>query len=405
MRATVVVVGDLARSPRMQYHALALAERGVDVDAVGYASTGEPAEPVAHPRITYHLLRPPALRTRVPGAAFVPAALVDTLVAAARLSTTLLRRVGRPDVILVQNPPALPTLPAALLAARAHRARLVVDWHNLGYTMLALRLGRRHPAVRLMRWCEESLGRRAHGHLAVSRALRTELVERAGLREVAIFRDRPSAAFAPLPAGEREAVRARVFQALAVPDKAEDTAVVVSPTSWTADEDFDLLAEALPACARSVGVPVLMLLTGDGPRRASFEARVAALALGRIHVRTRWFPAAEYRQVLGAADLGLSLHRSSSGLDLPMKVADMVGAGLPVLALDYGACLQEMVRPGVDALVFHDAPALAATLTGLLEGFPGLTPALDGVRAASRAASTSSWHDGWAAEAWPIIRG
>ena len=72
---------------------------------------------------------------------------------------------------------------------------------------------------------------------------------------------------------------------------------------------------------------------------------------------------------------------------------------------DYGACLREMVRPGLDALVFHDAPALVAILTGLFEGFPGSTPALDGIRAASRAASTSSWDDGWGAEAWPIIRG
>ena len=334
----------------------------------------------------------------------MPAAVYRAVVQALWLVWMFLVVLRKPDVILVQNPPAVPTLLVVLAAARLAGARLVVDWHNLAWAVLALGIGPRHPVVALARWYEGVLGRRADAHLCVSGALAAELA-RWGMAPVAIVRDRPAERFAPLDAATRRATRARLLDSLGLGARAP--AVVVSPTSWTRDEDFELLLEAVQRCERLVAdrrfPDVLVLLTGRGARRAGFEARAAALPGRRFHLRTAWLEPDDYPRVLAAADLGLCLHRSASGLDLPMKIADMHGAGLPVCALDYGPCLDEMLRHDDTGLRFADAETLAHQWVALLAAFPGATPELDRLRANVDKARGVTWRQGWEAEAREIL--
>ena len=116
------------------------------------------------------------------------------VVQAGRLLAALLR-LPKPDVILVQNPPAVPTLEVAWLAARLRGSRLVIDWHNLSHTILAVPLGDQHRAVRHCRRSERRWARRAHGHLAVSQALADWLQREWGVKATVLY-DRPAAFFA-----------------------------------------------------------------------------------------------------------------------------------------------------------------------------------------------------------------
>src|SRR5262249_48153786 len=138
------------------------------------------------------------------------AAMWDGLRLSLRLFVALMR-LPSVDLLLVQNPPALPTLPVAWIVARLRRARLVIDWHNLGYTMLALGLGRRHVAVRLGRWFERMAGLTADGHLCVSRGFAKFLTERFKLTGVRVLYDRPASAFVPVERVEREQIRQALF--------------------------------------------------------------------------------------------------------------------------------------------------------------------------------------------------
>ena len=145
--------------------------------------------------------------------------------------------------------------------------------------------------------------------------------------------------------------------------RADRPALLVSSTSYTADEDFTILLDALdvydaavePLSAQhaqretrprpGLALPALVVLvTGKGPGKAAFtqEVKRREKLWKYTRVRTAWLEAGDYPRLLGAADLGVSLHSSSSGLDLPMKIVDMFGSGLPVLALNFAWCVNAL---------------------------------------------------------------
>lgn len=192
--------------------------------------------------------------------------------------------------------------------------------------------------------------------------------------------DRPAAHFQPLSQDQRAQFLYRLSQTR---DTAADilsgsTCLLVSSTSWTADEDFSLLLDALVSYSAasnraSNSLPdILAIITGKGPQQAYYCDVISGLnaqnKLDKVTIITAWLSTSDYASLLGSADLGVSLHVSSSGLDLPMKVVDMFGAGLPVVGWSKFEAWGELVQEGINGKGFGSAQELSELLVTLLKG-------------------------------------
>lgn len=343
-----------------------------------------------------------------------------------------------------KNPPSIPTLAVVWLVGLLRTSRVIIDWHNLGYTILALRLGKGHFLVKVAEWFERFFGKSAYAHLFVTQAMKDYLSREWELRgHKVVLHDRPPShfhrcspsethelflrlqpvltsipclnSFLPPPRSTTSTVFTHICDSFHtgsfIPPslnssdyppspiynfhmpslRSDRTALLLSSTSWTADEDFGILIDALAMYERMArsnnasddhgGLPkVLMVVTGKGPLKDTYMKRVEELHKDWEFVRciSLWLDAADYPLLLGSADLGICLHSSSSALDLPMKIVDMFGCGLPVCALDF-ACLNELVKPGLNGLIFKTPEELAGQLVSTLKSFPH-SPTLDSLR-------------------------
>ncbi len=117
-----------------------------------------------------------------------------------------------------------------------------------------------------------------------------------------------------------------------------------------------------------------------------------------------WLEVEDYPKLLGVADVGISMHTSSSELDLPMKVVDMLGCGLPVVAYRY-RCIGELVKEGENGMLFGDAQELVDVLRGLLFDKGGERRARNMRRDIVKeyGGRESRWEETWMREALPSL--
>ncbi|KAK4134026.1 glycosyltransferase family 33 protein [Trichocladium antarcticum] len=372
----VLVLGDIGRSPRMTYHALSIAKHGGKVNLIGYLESAPHPDVANNPNIAISPLpTPPRKPSFVPFILFAPVKVTYQIY---HLTRVLASGLEPAQWLLVQNPPSIPTLAIASLICRLRNIKLIIDWHNYGWTILAGTHGKHHPLVALSKLYECCLGRLGDQHLTVTHAMARQL-RNAPYRitqPMLAVHDRPAAIFQPLASpSARAGILDRVLpgpEKALVPHLVDGTMrLVVSSTSWTPDEDFALLLDALVQYAASpAAVPLLAVITGKGPQRDRYLAQIAALTgagrLPNVRIATAFLPFADYAALLACADLGVCLHMSSSGVDLPMKVVDMFGAGLPVAAYAAYESFGELIKEGENGRGFERDQELAGILRRLL---------------------------------------
>ncbi|ETV84438.1 hypothetical protein, variant [Aphanomyces astaci] len=316
----VLVLGDVGRSPRMQYHAVSLSKMpNTKVTLVGYEGERCVPQLLAQPNIHLRTFAP----VKVSRSLFVLSGPLKVLIQLCQLFWILLFTLGSIDVLMVQNPPTIPTLCVAWLTCKLKRAKFVIDWHNFGYTVLALSIGESHAFVKIATTVERVFGQLADANFCVTKAMQGWLQNHWRIHATVLY-DKPPEFFKPASIAEKHELFTRLADQLPAPwvvpsgnttkppkpmdtnatlltteihsavhDRLDRPAVLISSTSWTEDEDFGLLFRALVLLdARIVDDPaypdVLVVVTGKGPQKAMYLKKIQDMQLVRVHITTMY---------------------------------------------------------------------------------------------------------------------
>eukprot|EP01066_Platyproteum_vivax_P011022 Platyproteum_vivax@DN4986_c0_g1_i2.p1 len=444
----VVVVGDIGRSPRMCNHASCLGKlTHFQTFVVGYRESSIPRHLSA---CTVCPLPPPFIdkyRRLFPYIFYIFFAIIKVLCVSYNLFK-ILYDIPNLNFVLMQNPPSLPALPVCALVCYLKRAKLIVDFHNYGYSIMELQPNVPYFMVYLALRLEVHYARYADYALCVSKAMKADLISSWRLKcEPVVVYDHPLTKAPDVSFHQKHAVWFKLFSqnSPAIFDMshetkfprsrvgsntgvAEDTllsywsptdglalknerpAMVLSSTSWSPDEDFSVLLQALSYYkmlqVKSDNLPELVVvITGKGPLREQFVRNCEARGLNERPVRiiTKFLDLSDYYALLSGADLGVCLHTSSSGLDLPMKIVDMLGCGVPVCAFEFPT-LHELINC-YNAVTFSDATTLCQELVHLLEWFPTASCQLCPMARYTELHVPTCFGDEWVKKCKPIFDG
>jgi beta-1,4-mannosyltransferase len=152
--------------------------------------------------------------------------------------------------------------------------------------------------------------------------------------------------------------------------------------------------------------------------------QASELTFKNVALATLWLSPEDYPKWLACVDLGVSLHTSTSGRDLPIKILDYFGCEIPVIAYNFG-CLYELVQHDVNGRVFTTSTELADSLWELLSPLALAGTGPDTSTSAEEDSSGSSsvtnhdfgdlkryslqvqgkllWSTNWTKHAWPVM--
>jgi len=244
---------------RMQYHARSLLANKFNVDVICYSKGSTPL-PELLDTVSYHYIDQPKKITEHRRPIYLLLA-INRVITQILSILYVLSRIPIPSHIIIQNPPAIPTLFIVQIYRLLTRSKLIIDWHNFGYSILALNLGR-SVIVRVAEVYEWVFGRCAHAHFTVTRGIYTK----------------------------------QHNQLLAMKEYLE--------AKWKVkgNEDLDILLDALVLYDNEWTLDmasILMIITGKGPRKEFYESKIKKLTMKHVTIHMMWLKIEDYPRLLG----------------------------------------------------------------------------------------------------------
>ena len=392
--AAVLVVGDLNRSPRMLNHCLALTEAFPNINEIsliGYNGGDIRSDIANNPKIKQYYIRKGINKflSKLPRFLFILAALIKIILQTLSL-TWILFRIPKFKFLILQNPPGIPSMLICWIICRLRGAKFIIDWHNYGYTILKVN-NRPNFLVNLACKYEKYLGKKSDLNFCVSQAEKRDLKKEFNIDAICLP-DRPVKGLFKflneLEANDLYKNYPNELYSLIDTHLPENKnlkpIVMISSTSWTPDEDFSMLLDAFIKTEEMIKESIedktqkniynitedkikkiLFLITGRGPMRDKFMDKVSEANLKYFDVKSIWLESDDYPKLLSLVDLGISLHYSSSGIDLPMKVVDMFSGCLPVASVYYET-INELVKENENGFLFKNSKDLGKILKNVI---------------------------------------
>ena len=390
----VLVVGDLNRSPRMLNHCIALTESFPNINEVsliGYDGGDIRSDIANNSKIKqYHFFQKiNKFLRKLPRILFIFVALLKIILQTISL-TWILLRIPKFRFLILQNPPGIPSMLICWIICKIRGSKFIIDWHNYGYTILKVN-NRPNFIVNLAYKYEKYIGKKSDLNFCVSRAEKRDLKKQFNIDAICLP-DRPvKGLFKFLNEIEANDLYKNYPNELyslidthLEKNQNKKPIVMISSTSWTPDEDFSMLLDAFIKTEEMIKESIedktkkdiynitedkikkiLFLITGRGPMRDKFMEKISEANLKFFDVKSIWLESDDYPKLLSLVDLGVSLHYSSSGIDLPMKVVDMFSGCLPVASVYYET-INELVQENVNGFLFKNSKDLSKILKNVI---------------------------------------
>ncbi|KAL4477428.1 hypothetical protein ABPG74_002578 [Tetrahymena malaccensis] len=424
--ASVIVFGDIGRSPRMKNHSTQLAQAGYEVYFVGQLENQVHKVIRDNPNIKIIDISSNLVNKlkKLPRFLYLLYAALRIIIQIFQLFYIYLFKMPKPEFVIIQNPPSIPVLSSLAIICFMRRIKMIVDFHNYGYTILALGL-KQKIILKLATFYEKYFAKKCDFAFCVSDAMKADLKKNWNIEATTLYDKANTELFGPIPLEESH----KLFLELGLSTKEKETLfteeafgkvtkkkqrplLLVSSTSWTKDEDFSILLDAMQAYETAEEVnkqnsqyPKLhLLITGKGPEKERYEQIIQdrKQSWKNIQIQTVWLKAEDYPKLLASADVGICLHYSSSGLDLPMKVVDMLGSNLPVFAINY-QCINELVINKKNGYIFDNTQDLFNLFMKYFKIHPENENIFDNLRKNASKFRESTWEKEWKQKVLPIL--